>query len=175
MTNLYDKLKNVRCVLLDVDGVMTDGRFGYTTNPDEEIKFFNAKDGHAIKMALWGGLKVGVISGRRSAANRKRFEELNLSFFYERQKDKLACFEKMLEEHGFTAEECIYVGDDVIDMPLLRRCAVGIAVADAVPEVLEMADHITTANGGYGAVREVLVEVLKAKGLWDELMQVNLR
>ncbi len=168
---LPDKAKKIKLVILDVDGVLTDGTFGYTSNPDEEIKFFNAKDGHAMKMLMRAGLKLGVISGRESAANRKRFAELGLTFFYEKQHDKLKCFNEMLPEYGITAEECLYVGDDVIDLPLVMRCGVGVAVADAVPELIERADLITQAIGGKGAVREVIVWLLKEQGLWDGLME----
>ncbi len=157
--------------MLDVDGVLTDGTFGYNSNPDDEIKFFNARDGHAMKMALRGDLKIGIISGRKSAANRKRFTELGITFFHEGQKNKLECFEKVIAEMNVSPEECLYVGDDVIDIPLVRRCGIGVAVADAVPELQAEADMITTACGGKGAVREVLVWLLKAQSKWDMLME----
>lgn len=168
---LSDKAKNIRIVILDVDGVLTDGTFGYNSNPDDEIKFFNARDGHAMKMALRGDLKLGVISGRKSAANRKRFNELGITFFYERQKNKLDCFQKVCEEMNISPEECLYIGDDVIDIPLVRRCGIGVAVADAVDELKDVADMITTIKGGKGAVREVLVWLLKTQGKWEKLME----
>ena len=168
---LSDKAKKIRIVILDVDGVLTDGSFGYTSNPEEEIKFFNAKDGHAMKMAMRGDLELGVISGRKSAANRKRFNELGISFFFERQINKLECFEKLVADRGISPEECMYVGDDVIDIPLVRRCGIGVAVADAVPELVDVADMVTKEVGGKGAVREILVWLLKEQGKWDGLME----
>ncbi|MGL4854248.1 MAG: KdsC family phosphatase [Lentisphaeria bacterium] len=168
---LSDKAKKIRLVILDVDGVLTDGRFGYTSNPEEEIKFFNAKDGHAMKMALRADLMLGIISGRESAANRKRFNELGLTFFRERQLDKLESFREVLSEFNLSAEECLYVGDDVIDIPLVMACGIGIAVNDSVAELKEVADIVTMANGGHGAVREVLAWLLKAQNKWDSLME----
>ncbi|MCK5835004.1 MAG: HAD hydrolase family protein, partial [Lentisphaeria bacterium] len=113
----------------------------------------------------------GVISGRGSAANRKRFEELGLTFFYEKQTDKLKCFKEMLEDQNLTAEECLYMGDDVIDLPLVLRCGIGVAVSDAVPELIEVADLVTDIVGGKGAVRETLVWLMQAQGTWDGLME----
>lgn len=168
---LHDKAKLIKLVILDVDGVLTDGRFGYTSNPDEEIKFFNAKDGHAMKMLMRSGVKLGVISGRGSAANRKRFDELGLTFFYEKQTDKLKCFKEMLVEYDLNAEDCLYMGDDVIDLPLVLRCGIGVAVSDAVPELIEVADLVTEIPGGKGAVRETLVWLMKEQGQWDHLMK----
>jgi 3-deoxy-D-manno-octulosonate 8-phosphate phosphatase (KDO 8-P phosphatase) len=167
---LHDKAKLIKLVILDVDGVLTDGSFGYTSNPDEEIKFFNAKDGHAMKMLIRSGVMLGIISGRGSAANRKRFDELGLTFFYEKQTDKLCCFEKVLAKYDLSMENCLYMGDDVIDIPLVTRCGIGVAVSDAVPELIEVADLVSEIAGGKGAVRETLVWLMKAQGTWDDLM-----
>ena len=167
---LQEAAKKIKAIILDVDGVLTDGRFGYTSNPDDEVKFFNAQDGHAMKMAMRGDLLIGVISGRKSAANRKRFEELEISFFHERQKVKLDCFAKVLTEHNLKAEECLYMGDDVIDIPLLRRVGIGVAVSNSVPDTLKHADMITELPGGHGAVREVINLLLQTQNKWDNLM-----
>ncbi len=169
--NLHDRAKKIKLIILDVDGVLTDGRFGYTSNPDEEIKFFNAKDGHAIKMALRAGLMIGVISGRESKANRKRFQELDITFFHERQKDKLACFDKVIAEYNLAHDEILYIGDDIIDMPIVKRCGIGVAVADAVPELIKISDMVTEINGGHGAVREVIAWLMQQQGSWAEQME----
>lgn len=123
-----DKLRKIKAVVLDVDGVLTDGRAGF--GGENEIKFFHLRDGHWMKLAIRAGLKVGLLSGRGAKANRQRAGELGLSFCYENCKDKLEAFEKMLAEQGLSAEECLYMGDDVIDMPPMRRAGVGVVVAD---------------------------------------------
>ena len=166
---IWQKAAKVKALVLDIDGVMTNGIIGY--GPSENVKFFNIKDGHAIKMALRNGLKVGIISGRADDANKRRAQELNMSFYYFGQKNKKECFLKMLEEQSLEADECIYVGDDVVDIPVMKRSAIGIAVADAAEEVLENADYVTKANGGEGAVREVIVKLMKEKDLWNKAMQ----
>jgi 3-deoxy-D-manno-octulosonate 8-phosphate phosphatase (KDO 8-P phosphatase) len=95
---------------------------------------------------------------------------LGLTFFYEKQIDKLKCFEEMLEKYDVAAENCLYMGDDVIDIPLVMRCGIGVAVNDAVPELIEVADLVTEISGGKGAVRDTLVWLMKAQGTWDDLM-----
>ena len=119
----------VRLLVLDVDGVLTDGTVGFSgERPGGRVKFFNIKDGHAIKMALREGLLVGILSGRDDPANRERAEELKLSFVYTGEKDKPAAFERLLQEHGLSAAECLYIGDEVTDIPILRRAGIGVAV-----------------------------------------------
>ncbi len=161
-------LQRVRAVILDVDGVLTDGRIGYGAGPDE-IKFFDVKDGHGLKLLLRAGLKAGILSGRSSSANRRRAEELGLSFVYEGAKNKAEAFATLLREQELRAEECLYVGDDLIDLPVMRRCGVAVAVADAVAEVLEAASWVTRAHGGRGAVREVAEWILKGQNKWNDV------
>ena len=136
---LIPDLHAIRAIILDVDGVLTDGRIGYGGGSPDEIKFFDVKDGHGIKLALRAGLQVGILSGRTSAANRRRAEELGLSFLVEGAKDKAAAFETLLQQQQLAAHECLYVGDDLIDLPVMRRVAISVAVADAAPELLEHA------------------------------------
>ncbi len=170
MNSLITKLKQITCLLLDVDGVMTDGRIGYAANREEELKFFDVKDGHAIKLLLRAGIRVGILSGRGSQANRLRARELGLSFIYEGEKDKLAAFERILLEQRLRAGECLYMGDDMVDLPVMRRCRIAVAVADAAPEAQDQADYVTVAGGGRGAVREVAVALLKARGEWEQVV-----
>ncbi len=150
-----EAFRKIKAVVLDVDGVLTDGRAGY--GAEEEIKFFHLRDGHWMRMALRTGLKVGILSGRGSRANRRRAEELGLSFCYENCKDKLEGFERLLAEHSLRAEECLYIGDDVIDMPVMRRA--------------EVADFRTRTPGGHGAVCEVMRRLMMEQGTLDAQLE----
>ncbi len=171
MNSRTRKMAEISWVLLDIDGVLTDGRVGYAADGEEEIKFFDVKDGHAVKLLQQGGIIVGALSGRKSRANFLRARELGLDFLYQNEKDKLAAFEKIQKEQQLPADKCLCIGDDLMDIPVMRRCALAAAVADCVPELQATADFITEARGGRGAVREVAVELLKAKGTWERVIQ----
>ncbi len=171
MNSYIDNLRVISCLILDIDGVMTDGRIGYAANREEEVKFFDVKDGHAIKLLQRAGLKVGGLSGRASQANRLRAKELSFNFLKEGEKDKLAAFEKILKEQQLGSDQCLYIGDDMVDIPVMRRCRLAVAVADAVPEVRAIADYVTEARGGFGAIREVAVKLLEVQGLWEKVVQ----
>ena len=158
----------IRAIVLDVDGVMTDGMVGRGLSAN--VKFFNMSDGHAIKMALREGLLVGILSGSDDPVNQQTADVLNMSFSYIGQKRKTEAFQCLLVEHDLNADECLYMGDDVVDIPLIRQAGIGVAVADAVDEVKNFADVVCTAPGGRGAVREIIVRLMKEKGLWDKAM-----
>ncbi len=164
-----EAFRKIKAVVLDVDGVLTDGRAGF--GAEEEIKFFHLRDGHWIRMAIRTGLKVGILSGRGSRANRRRAEELGLSFCYENCKDKLEGFERLLAEQSLRPEECLYVGDDVIDMPVMRRAGIAVAVADGVTELDEVADFRTRTPGGHGAVCEVMRRLMIEQGTLDAQLE----
>ena len=164
-----EKLRKIRVVVLDIDGVLTDGRVGY--DGERKMKFFNYRDGHWIKMALRSGLLVGALSGAQCPANAQRAGELGFSFLRECEKDKLKGFEKLVADLGVAPEECLYMGDDVIDMSPMRRAGVGVAVRDAVPELDEVADWRTETPGGHGAVCEVVRELLAAQGKLDAALE----
>ena len=164
-----DKARLIKAVILDIDGVLTDGRVGY--GGPELIKFFHYRDGHWMKLAMRAGLILGLISGRSSHANRERAGELGLTFVRENIHDKLAEFEKILVEYDLKPEECLYIGDDVIDMPVLARVGIPVAVADAVPELDEVVTYRTSAPGGHGAVCETMRLLLQARGDLDGLME----
>ena len=164
-----EAFRKIKAVVLDVDGVLTDGRAGY--GAEEEIKFFHLRDGHWMRMAIRSGLKVGLLSGRGSRANRRRAEELGLSFCYENCKDKLVGFERLLAEQSLQPEECLYIGDDVIDMPVMRRVGVAVAVADGVPELDEVVDFRTRTPGGHGAVCEVMRRLMMEQGTLDAQLE----
>jgi 3-deoxy-D-manno-octulosonate 8-phosphate phosphatase (KDO 8-P phosphatase) len=164
-----EKARLIKAVILDIDGVLTDGRVGYGA-PDL-IKFFHYRDGHWMKLALRAGIMVGLLSGRESRANRERATELGLTFVRENIPNKLDEFEKILQEYDLKPEECLYIGDDVIDMPVMSRVGIPVAVADGVPELDEVAIYRTTAPGGHGAVCETMRLLLKARGDLDGLLE----
>ncbi|OGV57387.1 MAG: hypothetical protein A2X49_01170 [Lentisphaerae bacterium GWF2_52_8] len=168
--NLHEKALAVKAIVLDIDGVLTPGQIGYGAGSGEEIKFFHVRDGHGIKMAMRAGLKVGILSGRSSGANRRRAEELSLSFCYEGAKDKGAALTQLLSENGLSAEECLYVGDDLVDIPAMRKVGVAVAVADGVSELDQCCHWRTKLPGGHGAVREVIEWLLKEQGKWEALI-----
>ncbi len=160
----------IRFLLLDCDGVLTDGRITLLGNGDE-YKSFNVRDGHG--MVLWhrAGLRSGIISGRTSSAVIMRAKDLGIGFVRQGSHNKIKDFDELLAEANSTAEEVAFVGDDVVDIPLMRRAGLAIAVADAVAEVRAAAHLVTQLPGGYGAVREVTDWLLQTQGRWPELMR----
>ncbi len=169
--NLKEKASKIKAIVLDIDGVLTNGLIGYSGFSDHEMKFFHVRDGHGIKLARRAGLKVGVLSGRTAEANRKRAVELEFDFLYEGKKDKKAAFEILLREQKLKAEECLYIGDDVVDIPIMRQAGISATVADAPGYMDAYCDFRTKLRGGEGAVREVIEILLKEKGQWDSLME----
>ena len=166
-----ERWQKIKAIVLDVDGILTDGRIGYGTGSPEEIKFFHVRDGHGIKLAMRSGLKVGILSGRQSAANARRAAELGFDFVYEGKKDKLSAFEELLKEQSLQAGECLYMGDDTVDMQVMRIVGIAATVADA-PCYMDTVAHIRTEHaGGQGAVREVTDKLLMESGKWREVMQ----
>ena len=163
------KIDKIKALVLDIDGVLTDGRLGYSAG--DEIKFFHARDGHGIKMAIRGGILVGVLSGRVAESNRKRAKELGFSFFYEGQKDKRKAFELLLKEQNLKADECLYMGDDVVDLPPMLKSGIAVTVADAPEYMDKYCDFRTVKGGGQGAVREVIDWLLMKQGKWDQQME----
>lgn len=163
-------LADIKAIILDVDGVLTDGRIGYSADANE-IKYFHVQDGHRLVMALRAGLKVGILSGRRSRANRTRAEELHLSFLVEGCLNKLDGWNQILTEQHLKPEECMYIGDDVVDIPPMRRCGFAVAVANACPETKAVADYVTPSRGGEGAVRDAVEYLLKGQNRWQELLE----
>lgn len=157
-----NKLENIRLVAFDVDGVFTDGRF-YLSDDGVESKAFFTQDGYGIRQLLNTGITVAVISGRSSAAVSTRMAELGVPHVIQACTDKVLALDTIIAALGVSAAECAYVGDDAPDLPLLNHVGCSIAVANAVPEVLEQCDYSTSASGGSGAVREVCELVLGAR------------
>jgi 3-deoxy-D-manno-octulosonate 8-phosphate phosphatase (KDO 8-P phosphatase) len=159
------RLRRIRLVVLDVDGVLTDGALYY--GPDGEWKRFHVHDGLALSRAVAAGLAVAIVSARRSEAVARRCTELALPEVHQGVRDKLAVYEAVRTRHGCRDAEVAGIGDDVTDLPLLRRVGLSAAPADAVPEVRAAVDWVTAAAGGQGAVRELLEAILRARGAWE--------
>lgn len=159
-------LSEIRLVAFDVDGVFTDGRF-YLANDGTESKAFCTQDGYGIRRLLEAGTEVAVISGRSSAAVDRRMAELGVRHVVQGCKDKVGALSNLADELGISAAECIYVGDDIPDLPLLQEVGYSVAVANAVTAVREYCHYTTRAAGGHGAVREVCDLVLAAVGKSD--------
>lgn len=155
---------------MDVDGVLTDGTITICSD-GTELKTFNLLDGHGIKMWRRAGLKTALISGRESAVTKQRAKEMEIDFVYQPCQKKLDCFEKLLADSKLEPKNIAYIGDDVLDIPLVKRAGFGIAVANAVDELKSCAHYITSRNGGNGAVREVVEYILKNTGQWTALME----
>lgn len=168
---LHEKALPVTTLILDIDGVLTDGRIGYGGGSGEEIKFFHVRDGHGIKLVQRAGIKVGILSGRASEANNTRARELKLDFVYSGILDKREGIMKIFEEQNLKPEECMYIGDDVVDARPMELCGFSVVVGDGVPELDRVADYRTKHAGGQGAVREAIELLLKEQGKWDTLMQ----
>ncbi len=163
-------LAAIELLVLDVDGVLTDGRV-ILHGDGGESKAFNILDGHGIRMWQRAGLKVALLSGRASAATTRRAHELEIQHVLQDCHFKLPAFQQLLTDLGLTPERTAYVGDDVMDLPVLRCAGFAAAVANAVEEVKEQADYVTTRRGGEGAVREVIEHILKGSGRWARLME----
>jgi 3-deoxy-D-manno-octulosonate 8-phosphate phosphatase (KDO 8-P phosphatase) len=159
----------VRLLILDVDGVLTDGGI-ILDNEGNELKKFHVRDGHGIQMLQAAGVEVAIITGRGSRVVELRAQELGIRELYQRCKDKGAAYEHLLGKLGLRQEEVAYMGDDVVDIPLLRKVGLPIAVADAHQEARRHALLITSQPGGRGAVREATDFIIKAKGLWNALI-----
>jgi 3-deoxy-D-manno-octulosonate 8-phosphate phosphatase (KDO 8-P phosphatase) len=164
-----EKAQRIRMLLMDVDGVLTDGTFEY--GEDTETKRFHSRDGIGIVLAKRAGLKIGLISGRESAAVRARARQLQMDFIKLGVTDKVPALEEALRQEGFTAEQVVFIGDDLPDLPVLRRVGLSIAVSDAHAEVRTRVDYVTRTRGGYGAVREAVDQILLAKGLLEDLVK----
>jgi 3-deoxy-D-manno-octulosonate 8-phosphate phosphatase (KDO 8-P phosphatase) len=165
------RARNIRVLLMDVDGTLTPGYVCLQTFPDSsvaEMKMFNAHDGAGVKLASIMGLRTGLITGRDSPATARRAREMSMEFVIQGQPKKLEAYKAILTRAGVTDDEVAYVGDDLPDLPLLGRAGLAVAVADAVVEVKRVAHYITTVRGGEGAVREVVELILKAQGKWKK-------
>ena len=166
---LKKRAAHIEVLLMDVDGTMTDGSVTLVSQIDGsalEIKTFDAHDGQGLTLAHTAGLRTGCITGRESAALLRRAHEMKMEFIFMKQPLKMPAYEEILRKAGVKDEAVAYVGDDLPDIPLMRRVGLAIAVGDAVPEVKSIAHYTTKALAGHGAIREAVEVILKSKGIW---------
>lgn len=167
------RASKIKLILMDVDGVLTDGKLFYFPGPDgkaTEFKGFSSQDGLGFHMLHWSGIKTGLISGRDSPAVTERASILKITYVYQGFLEKIATYEEILKKENLTDERVAFIGDDFTDFPLIKRSGLGVCVADGRPEMQARADYVTTAIGGSGALREVAELVLKSSGLWQPML-----
>ncbi len=174
MKDAEQKAAGIRLLLMDVDGVWTDGNLFYVPGPDGgmvEAKQSHAQDGMALRWAHASGLASGLISGRDSPGVTHRAQMLGITYIRQGHLEKTPPYEEICAAAGVADEEVAYLGDDLPDIPLIDRVGLGVAVANARPEVKERADYVTTTPGGSGAIREVIELLMKAQGTWGEVLE----
>ena len=167
--DLQARVDAVRLLVLDVDGVLTDGSIVYSDS-GEELKRFHVRDGSGLKLWALAGMRTAILSGRSSPAVSRRAAELGIGVVLQGRSDKLAALAEILAATGCAASQSCAIGDDLQDLPLLNAVAVAVAVADACPEVRRMADYVTATPGGRGAARDLVEWLLKRQGRWDDLI-----
>ena len=168
-----EKAKKLKLLILDVDGVLTDGKL-FFDNQGNEYKSFHARDGHGIKLLRQTGVEVAVISGRKSNSVALRMKNLGIAHVYQGHENKRAAFDEIIEKIGIKPDQAAHVGDDLLDLPIMTRVGFAIAVADANFAVKQRADWCTTLPGGHGAVREVCDFIMQAQGHFDEVVNAYL-
>jgi 3-deoxy-D-manno-octulosonate 8-phosphate phosphatase (KDO 8-P phosphatase) len=167
---ITDRLKKIKLLLLDVDGVLTTGDIVYT-DAGEQIKTFNVKDGLGIRMLRAAAIEVGIITGRKSDALRHRCKNLNIDLLFDGVRDKTAIMEALAEKTATATDHIAFMGDDLADLAVMRKAGLAVAVADAHPLIRETAHLTTQASGGKGAVRELCEALLHAQGKWDTVVR----
>ncbi|KTC67765.1 hydrolase [Legionella birminghamensis] len=170
MNNLLEKAKKIRCLVSDVDGVLTDGLL-FLDNHGNELKAFNVQDGMGLKLLMAAGIDVAVITTSKNKVIDHRMEQLGISHYFKGQVDKRKAFARLCETLGYQLEEIAYIGDDLPDLPIIQQVGLGIAVANAVPQVKEFAVWQTLQSGGRGAVREVCDLILNAQNKFDAALE----
>ena len=166
-SDLHFRIHKIKLIIFDVDGVLTDGRIVYGDYGDE-LKYYDVQDGFGMVLLERAGLKTAIISAKKSRNNTRRAKDLKVSKIYQNAFDKLKVFEKITKQIKISPEECCYVGDDLIDIPVMSRVGFAVAVQNARPETKEAAHYITEHSGGRGAAREVCDLILKTQGKWTE-------
>lgn len=169
MQAITELAKDIQLLIMDVDGVLTDGRIFITAN-GEELKAFNTLDGHGLKMLQSTGVKLAIITGRAASCVEHRARGLGIDYYYAGIQNKLEAFQQLLQETGLSEHECAYMGDDVVDLPVMRRVAMSISVPDAPSVVRQHAHYVTGNPGGQGAVREAAELIMQAQGKLESLI-----
>jgi 3-deoxy-D-manno-octulosonate 8-phosphate phosphatase (KDO 8-P phosphatase) len=166
MKNYKQLLPNIKTFIFDVDGVLTDGKI-LIHSDGELLRSFDTKDGYAIKCALLKGFKIAIITGGRNEAVRERFKELGVFDIYLGAHHKLDAYQDLMDNYDLKAEEILYIGDDIPDIPVMEKVGLGCCPSDAVPDVKARADYISHKKGGKGCVRELIEQVLRVQGKWS--------
>src|SRR6056300_411434 len=166
MKNYKQLLPNIKTFIFDVDGVLTDGKI-LIHSDGELLRSFDTKDGYAIKCALLKGFKIAIITVGRNEAVRERFKELGVFDIYLGAHHKLDAYQDLMDNYDLKAEEILYIGDDIPDIPVMEKVGLGCCPADAVPDVKARADYISHKKGGEGCVRELIEQVLRVQGKWS--------
>jgi 3-deoxy-D-manno-octulosonate 8-phosphate phosphatase (KDO 8-P phosphatase) len=174
LASIERRASRIKLLLMDCDGVLTDGRLWLTEDGDEQ-KAFNTHDGLGLSLLHRAGLKSGIITGRTSKAVTRRAQGLGIEFVRQGEPRKIAAFEQLLKQAAVDENEVAFVGDDLPDIPIMQRVEFAVAVADAVEETRSVAHYVTLARGGRGAVREVVEIILKSQGRWHELLDEYLK
>ncbi len=169
MEELFSRIRKIKFLILDVDGVLTNGGI-ILDNEGNEFKSFHVRDGHGIKMLIRQGINVAIITGRHSKVVERRSHELGIKEVYQKCYDKRVAYREIKNKYGLSDEEIAFVGDDIVDIPILVRAGFSAVVADAESDAKRFAHYITEKRGGHGAVREVTDLILKAKGLWEKII-----
>lgn len=172
--DIQERAARVKLLLMDVDGVLTNGKLYNVPGPDGkmiESKGFDSQDGIGLQWLQWNGIRTGVISGRQSPATVERARQVKMTYVYQGHIEKVPILQEILADAKITPEEVAYIGDDFTDTVIMHRVGFAIAVANARAEVKSQAHYVTAAAGGEGAVREVVEMLLKAQGLWGEILK----
>jgi YrbI family 3-deoxy-D-manno-octulosonate 8-phosphate phosphatase len=169
LNDLNMKLQKIKLLVLDVDGVLTDGKIVFGSG-NLEIKSFHVRDGHGIKIAIRTGLEIALVTGRSSEVVSRRALELGIERVYQGMKDKKPALAQLVEDLGITNDQVAVMGDDVVDIPLMRRAGFSFTVPEAPDAVRVEADYVTKAAGGNGAAREIIDMILKAQGKSEEAL-----
>jgi 3-deoxy-D-manno-octulosonate 8-phosphate phosphatase (KDO 8-P phosphatase) len=169
-----ERAKKIKVAVFDIDGVMTSGALGLGDD-GQEYKFFHSQDGLGLKMLRNTGIIMGIVTGRNSNLVIKRAQNINIKHVYQGAEDKLEAFNALIKDLNVTAEECLFMGDDVIDIPPMRRCGLAVTVPHGMPLVKEHAHYVTTREAGFGAVREVCELIMKAQSTFDDQMAKYLK
>ncbi|MDJ0881738.1 MAG: 3-deoxy-manno-octulosonate-8-phosphatase KdsC [Gammaproteobacteria bacterium] len=174
MDSIINLAKKIRLIIFDIDGVLTNGTL-FIGDDGEEYKAFNSKDGHGMRMLIECGLQAAIITGRKSNVVKHRMQDLGIEIVFQGYRDKRPAFQALLNQTGLDPEQIAYMGDDVVDLPVMTQVGMAIAVQDAHPFVLKHADYVTEKPGGLGAVREAIETILQAQDKLQDKLESYLK